>query len=164
MLNDKIMEYLEEVEALLREHSSAAVDAGLMAMRIDAASYLIPSVVGLVACVIIAVITGRSAYEPVDRFRLEKAVQKSYPMRSAKEDAMIQAAFNKSSGNVLPGEELPKVLPRTQIKDEDTQILRGVIVFGCVCFGVVSSVFALNIWYWVGVFSPELYVIWKYLL
>lgn len=107
-------QYLEKIEVIMEEYGPVVADMGLLALRIDAATFLLTGLVFLAFTLLLLV--------------------------------LIRHILRTEGGS-----------------DEWEVLLVAFIVLAPVCI-VSALIFLLNPWYWIGLFNPELYAIWKFIL
>lgn len=176
---EKLEQYFDAASQVIAKYSSDAVELGLVAMQIDAASSLVPAIfamgVGIYAVRKCVIIMGT----PPTRDQVVAALSAGYYARSAEDNRVITAVTGQPSDQFvkLPEHKAEEVADHYMCQSSTgkyrisaaswfTQAnapYLAIAVPGSI-FILFSAFEVIDIWNWVGIFKPEVYAVHKFLL
>lgn len=154
---NKLEQFFSIAEDVMQKYGGEAVDLGLNVLRIDALSRLLLPFVGVVVSIIL-IIVGIKYIIPEKRKYTKQfyddLAAKGYGRRSIAEDALY-GQLHRFAGQ----EEFDVCL-----WSESRMVLGGIYGVITIIIAICSVINLLNIWYWIGIFYPEIYAVYKYIL
>lgn len=165
---DKMEQYFEAAKGVIDQYGGDVAELGLMALRVDALSVILPSLIVTVLSGVIGIKTYRimmAGAAKNAKTALRTACAKGYSSRNPFEDHLMVKYFG-SSSNISKGERTEEDLNKLDLTFEWTLYTVPMsLVAGISCLvGLINLIDMINIWAWAGIFYPELYAVHKFIL
>lgn len=166
---DKLDSYFMAAQEVITKYGGDAVDLGLMALRVDAASQLIlPFILALVfSFVAVKLYRAQDSLggRYWDKATVAAAVAKDYNSKTHADLTICRSLFGCGTTNKLPSgwDDMPDKIEKADQWPEIRVFLAAMsAVFSTMTVFSIGQL--VNIWAWAGIFYPEVYAVHKFLL